>query len=177
MVSPNYGAFMRSLAEYEPFLKVLSASEDQLEKQRHMEYVSRFLVHTYLPYDGKLDVEEFIDEGIVELAQKGETNDAGSTFRKTFELLNGAYGDGALKRIQNGVPHGRVGLAALECIAVGVAKNLTAIEAKQTPLDYVRKRIAEFWQAPQLSFFFSAGLRGTIRLQRTVPFGTEWFST
>ncbi len=35
MVSAQYATFMRTLAELEDFLTVLSASEDQIEKQRH----------------------------------------------------------------------------------------------------------------------------------------------
>ena len=145
------------------------------QQQRHMEYVSRFLVHTFLPYDGKLDVEEFIDDGIVKLAQAGETTNAGTTFRTTFDLLKNSYGDNALRRFVNGAPSGRVGLVALECIAVGVARNLTAIQAKSEPVEFVRRRISEFWQSPNLPQFFSAGLRGTARLQRTVRFGMDWF--
>jgi len=59
MVNRQYAAFVRTLAESETFKRVLAASEDQIEKQRHMEYATRFLVHTYVPYDGKLDVEEY----------------------------------------------------------------------------------------------------------------------
>jgi hypothetical protein len=46
MVSAPYGQFVRELASYEPFRTTLAASEDQLEKQRDMEYATRFLVHT-----------------------------------------------------------------------------------------------------------------------------------
>ena len=80
MVSPLYHHFMRNCAQRQSYLTVLSASPDQLEKQRDIEYVSRFLVHTYSRYDGKLDVEEFIDKGIVELAVAGERNIAARTF-------------------------------------------------------------------------------------------------
>jgi len=177
MVNRQYATFMRGLAESEPFLTILSASEDQIEKQRHMEYVSRFLVHTYLPYDGKLDVEEFIDEGVVTLATANETQQAGATFNATFNLLNQSYSTDALRRFQDGVPTGRVGLAAFEGIAVGIAKNIANIQGKANPVDYVRQRINEFWQAPDVQNFFTAGLRGTIRIQRTVPFGTAWFAT
>src|SRR6185437_10038494 len=86
MVNSAYAAFMRELAESTSFLAVIAASEDQIEKQRHMEYVSRFLVHTYVPYGGKLDVEEFIDEGIVKLATANETKRAGAAFHATFNL-------------------------------------------------------------------------------------------
>lgn len=176
MVNGQYAAFMRGLAESQPFLTVLAASDDQIEKQRHMEYVSRFLAHTYIPYDGKLDVEEFINESVVTLATANETQQAGVTFSATFNLLNQAYGADALRRFQNGAPAGRVGLAAFEGIAVGIAKNIANIELKPNPVEYVRQRISGFWQAPEVANFFVAGLRGTIRIQRTVPFGAAWFA-
>jgi hypothetical protein len=177
MVNSQYAAFMRGLADSQSFLTVLAASEDQLEKQRHMEYASRFLVHTYVPYDGKLDVEEFIDEGIVNLATANETQQAGATFQATFNLLNQAYGGNSLRRLQDGNPIGRVVLAAFEVIAVGVAKNIANVQGKPNPVDYVRQRINDFWQAPDIQNFFVPGLRGTIRIQRTVPFGANWFAT
>lgn len=176
MVNGGYAAFMRGLAESEPFLTVLAASDDQIEKQRHMEYVSRFLAHTYIPYDGKLDVEEFINESVVTLAGANETLQSGATFNATFNLLNQAYGADALRRFQNGAPGGRVGLVAFEGIAVGIAKNLANVQDKPNPVVYLRQRISEFWQAPDVAGFFAAGLRGTIRIQRTVPFGTAWFA-
>ncbi len=177
MVNASYAAFMRGLAQRPSFLTVLSASADQVDKQRDMEYVSRFLVHTFVTYDGTLDVEEFIDNGIVTLAAAGEVQHAANAFNATFDLLEQAFGANALRRRQNGVPSGRVGLAAFEGIAVGIAKNLPNVQAKANPVMYVRQRIDEFWQSPDVQNFFTAGLRGTVRIQRTVPFGTEWFAT
>lgn len=176
MVDSGYAKFMRELADFKDFRVVLAATDEQIEKQRHMEYVSRFLVNTFVPYNGKLDVEEFIDEGIVELATANETTKAGATFRETFELLNLAYGADSLRRFENGSPSGRVGLAAFEGIAVGIARNLRTIKKKAKPADYVRQRIKAFWEAPDVQEFFTAGLRGTIRIQRTVPFGAKWFA-
>ncbi|HUP82067.1 MAG TPA: DUF262 domain-containing protein [Pirellula sp.] len=177
MVNRDYADFVRVQAEFNAFLTVLAASEDQIEKQRHMEYASRFLVHTYVPYDGKLDVEEFIDEGIVKLATANETQRASMTFRATFDLLNKAFGEKALRRFQDEDAVGRVGLAAFECIAVGIAQNLGTIQSKPDPVKYVRQRIFEFWQSPSIQSFFVPGLRGTVRIQRTVPFGRAWFSS
>ncbi len=176
MVNSHYASFVKSLAGSESFLTVLSASEDQIEKQRHMEYATRFLVYTYIPYDGKLDVEEFIDKGAIQLATENETQQAGETFHTTFNLLNQAYGENSLRRLQNGNHTGRVGLAAFECIAVGIAKNIYNIQVKANPVEFVRQRIMEFWQTPDTNNFFTSGLRGTTRIQRTIPFGTEWFA-
>jgi hypothetical protein len=177
MVDPGYFGFMKQLSDDPNFLLTTAPTEDQMEKQRHVEYVSRFLVHTYVHYDGRLDVEEFIDQGIVKLAEAKETAVAGPTFTKTFELLAQAHGANALRRFVHGVPGGRVGLAAFETIAVGIAKNIQNVQGKQDPVGYVRQRIIELWQAPEFNQFFSSGLRGTIRIQRTIPFGANWFAT
>jgi hypothetical protein len=176
MVNNDYAKFMRALAESHDFRSVLSASSDQLEKQRDMEYVSRFLVHTFVPYDGKLDVEEYIDQGVVTLATQNETQQAAKAFNATFSLLNQSFGSDALRRQQNGEPTGRVGLAAFECIAVGMAKNISNIQSKSNPVEYVRDRINNFWAQPEIDNFYSSGLRGTVRIQRTIPFGSAWFS-
>lgn len=176
MVNAEYAKFIKSLSEYASFKKVMAASEEQIEKQKLMEYATRFLVHTYVPYDGKLDVEESIDEGIVYLATANETQQAGATFNATFSYLEQAFGENALRRMVNGSFIGRVGLAAFESIAVGIAKNITNIQAKADPVDYVRQRIEAYWQSPEILNFFVSGLRGTTRLQRTLPFGVEWFA-
>jgi hypothetical protein len=95
-----------------------------------MEYLARYLVHTHINFDGKLDLEEFIDKSIVELAAAVPTQPVRDTFEGTFALLNAAYGENALRGFNNGHPTGRVLLAAYECIAIGIARNLTAIQAK-----------------------------------------------
>lgn len=176
MVNSNYAEFMHRLADFADFRTVLAATEDQIEKQRHMEYVSRFLVHTYIDFPGGVDVEQFIDEGIVMLATAGETRAADETFKGTFRLLKKSFGKNALRRFQNGAPGGRVGLAAFEVIAIGIARNFERIQRKSDPVDFVERRIKAFWTAPAVEDFFAAGLRGTIRIQRTIPFGTRWFA-
>lgn len=177
MVNSEYASFIRRLSETDYFLTVLAANDDQIEKQRHVEYVSRFLVHTFIPYDGRLDVEEYIDEGIVTLATANETRLAEETFSKTFNLLRDANGGNALRRLQNNQPTGRVGLVAFEVIAIGIAKNIDHIMRKANPVEFIQQRITEFWANQEFQNLISAGMRGTTRIQRTIPFGNMWFST
>src|SRR3954471_622547 len=73
--SPGIQAESFARNPYKTFLAVLAASDDQIERQRHMEYASRFLVHTYIPYDGKHDVEDYIDEGMIQLAGNNLTQE------------------------------------------------------------------------------------------------------
>jgi len=177
MINRDYFRSVKASAEQEAFRSVVSVSDEQAEKQRHMELAVRFLVHTQVPYDGRLDVEEYIDEGIVTLSQNGDPAAAALLINQTFQLLHDVAGSNALRRFQNGAHGGKVGLVGLEGIAVGVAKNLHAILAlgPVASRDFVRERMENFWAQPATATFTSLGLRGTVRIQRTVPFGEAWF--
>jgi len=175
MVNGNYYRAVKAAAEQLPFQTVISVTEDQIERQRHMELAVRFLVHACVPYDGTLDVEEYIDDGIVELAGKSDGAAAADLINRTFTLLNAVAGKDALRRFEDGHHIGKVGLVGLEGIAVGVAKNLDAILALAAPQDFVRTKLRTFWNQPQAENFTSPGLRGTTRIQRTVRFGEAWF--
>lgn len=175
MVNKNYFLFLKELVDLPDYRKVISLTDDQIERQRHLELTVRFLVHSYIPYDGKLDVEEYIDEGIVQLATNGVQPEVESRFTDTFGLLSRTFGADALRRFDGQRHVGRVGLVAFECIAVGIGKNIAAIRMLQNPDEFVRERIRSFWKQREIEQFLSQGMRGTTRIQRTVPFGENWF--
>lgn len=177
MINGNYFRAVKLAAEQPAFRSVISVTDEQADRQRHLEMAVRFLVHAKVPYDGRLDVEEYIDDGIVSLAQGGDHVGATDLMSRTFQLLDAVTGADSLRRIQNGAPIGKVGLVGLEAIAVGVAKNLDAILAlgHDDAILFVRGKIAGFWAEPEIGNFSSPGLRGTTRIQRTVPFGEAWF--
>jgi hypothetical protein len=175
MVNADYYRAIKVAAEANSFLTVTGLSESQTEKQRHIEMAVRLLVHTFIEYDGKLDVGEYIDEGIVKLATIGDVQAATSTINSTINLLHQAAGENALRRFDGGTYSGRVGLVGLEAIAVGVAKNLIAIQQQPDPVGFVRDKSQAFWDQPDVASFVSPGMRGTTRIQKTVPFGAKWF--
>lgn len=175
MVNADYFRSVKASAEREPFRTLSGVTEDQEDKQRHVELAVRFLVHCLVPYQRTLDVEEYIDEGIVRLAQVGDARHASDLIDRTFDLLRHAAGPDALRRYENGRHTGKVGLIGLEGIAVGVAKNIDAINSLSNPNEFVRTKALQFWSQPETERFISPGLRGTTRIQRTVPFGEAWF--
>jgi len=175
MVNGEYYRAVKAAAEREQFQAVIAITEDQIERQRHMEFAMRFLVHSYVPYDGKLDVEEYIDDGIVRLAGSDDGLGGVDLINKTFALLNLVAGRDTLRRFEDGHHIGKVGLVGLEGIAVGVAKNIDAILALPDPVEFARGKIRTFWVQPETESLTSPGLRGTTRIQRTVPFGEVWF--
>lgn len=176
MVNPLYANYLTELASNQDFLTVLNITDEQRERQRHLEYVSRFHVYTYIEHDGKLDIEEYIDDGIVRLATNNEVVESRETFDEVFKLLNAAFGSDALRRLDENRPVGRVGLAAFEMIAVGIGSNINFISGLQDPISFVREKIQNLWADPTVPSFFSSGLRGTTRISRTIPFGKNWFS-
>jgi hypothetical protein len=113
---------------------VISATDDQIEHQKHMECATRFLVRSYIPYDGKLDVKEYIDLGIFELAENEISEETRGRFRDTFQILYNAFGENALRRIDSDKHTGKGGLVAFECIAVGLGGNITAIHKLSKPI-------------------------------------------
>ncbi len=176
MVNGAYYRAVKAAAEQQVFQSVLGISEDQLERQRHMEYAVRFLVHAEIPYDGTLDVEEYIDEGVVRLAAGTDGSAAQSLIDRTFSLLDAVAGKNALRRFEDGSYKGKVSLVGLEAIAVGVAKNIDAIMAQPDPQTFIRERIEGFWKQPKVDTFTSLGLRGTTPLSRG-PFLSNSAST
>lgn len=175
MVNADYFRAVKAASESHAFRTVTAVTEDQFARQHHMELAVRFLVHTCISYNGTLDVEEYVDEGIVQLATQGDVEQSTLLISRTFDLLNQVAGKDVLRRRQDGIAGGKVGLVGLEGIAVGVAKNLEEILALDSPIDFVDRRINEFWNHPDSRNLTSPGLRGTVRIRRTVPFGEERF--
>lgn len=175
MVNSEYFKFLRSLSQLPDFRTVIALTEEQEERQKHLEYVSRFLSHAYIPYDEKLDVEEYIDEAVQALAAVGESTEAKECFNFAFRILNEIAGSNSLRRHTNGQPTGRMGLAAFESIAVGIGRNYKAIKDLPDPPAFVKQRIAELWNSPEIAAFSTAGVRGTLRISKSVPFGDNWF--
>ena len=175
MVNAAYFREIRNSAEKENFKTLTRVSESQAEKQRHIEWACRLLVQTLIPYDRSLDVGEYVDEGIITLAEIGKLKEPSRLIDGTFDLLKSASGDDALRRISPDGHSGRVSLVGLDCIATGVAKNLKAIKKLPEPEKFVIEKIEKFWLQPEIETFVTPGLRGTIRIQRTIPFGDQWF--
>lgn len=175
MVNADYFRGIKAAAETDQFLAVTGLTESQTEKQRHVEMAVRLLVHTFIDYDGKLDVGEYIDEGIVNLATHGDVGKANTTINSTISLLHQAAGGDALRRFDGQGYSGRVGLVGLEAIAVGVARNLDAIQRLPDPAEFVRNKSQGFWGQAEVAGFVSPGMRGTTRIQKTIPFGSDWF--
>jgi hypothetical protein len=70
----------------------------------------------------------------------------------------------------------RFSLRALEGIVVGLARHKSEIEQLANADEFVMARVSTFWDQPEIYTMAAPGLRGTVRLQRSVAFGARWFN-
>ena len=176
MLDEEFSALMTRLAEDENFVALTGLSDDAIQRQRHMELVSRFIVYTFVEYDGVLDIEEFIDEGLMEVIRKWDYEKVSETFEKTFAIIRASAGDGALRRFNDGRFTGKFGYTGFELVAVGVARNINTIVSRRNAKRWLKGRIEKLWSDGHPDELVRGGMRGTTRISKTIPFGEDWFS-
>jgi len=168
---------IRQLAQTELVEKIFSLTPDQKNAQRNIEYIVRVIVHTYIDYDNKLDVQEFLDSSIVDILTTKAPEEVLGTVQWAIEILFRLFGDRALFPTEDALEGvaSRFSLRALEAIVVGLTRNHLQILALPDPDDFVRNKVRDFWTQPDIASMSASGLRGTVRIQRTVPYGELWF--
>lgn len=169
---------LRKIATAPEFRRLFNVTEDQHQRQKDLEYLVRLIVHANVDYSPVMDVEEYLSNGILEVIETGKQTDVIDGANWTVETLLRVGGGDALMPPEDraeGIGR-RFSLRALEVIAVGISKNRNAILAHPAPDRYMEERIAQFWRNPVAAELSSAGLRGTARIQRSVPLGAEWFN-
>ncbi|WP_346897643.1 DUF262 domain-containing protein [uncultured Roseibium sp.] len=169
---------IRGFTQRHDFKQIFQISGEQERNQKDVEYAVRLIAHTFKEFDRTLDVQEFLDSAIVDIISSREQDEVVETITWVVETLQRTLGERALfppAEVAGGVAP-RFSLRALEAVAVGIARNKAAIMALGNSDDYIRERIASFWQQPEVPEMSASGLRGTVRLQRTIPFGSQWFN-
>jgi Protein of unknown function DUF262 len=169
---------LRQFAGREDFKKIFSLTEEQRKKQEDLKLAVRLVVHTYKDLPKGTDVQEFLDQAILEVMDEHDADAVLEQVGWPVETLYRLFGDKALippKERVEGIA-ARFSLRALEGIAVGLARNKDAILAKSNSDKFVKNKVAAFWKQQQVADMSTPGFRGTDRLQRSVPFGSQWFN-
>ena len=178
MISAKRFKRMRKLSKNPSFLKLLHLSKTAAENQAAMDFVTRFFVFSYIEYDKSWDIEEYLDNGIIEIAtsDKSELDKMIDVFNRTVGILEATGEENILRRFKDNKFQGRVGQAAFETIFLGIARNIDTIESKTNPDKYILDRAKKLWTSSDIHDFTKAGQRGTDRIQKTIEFGGAWFS-
>lgn len=179
MINKTFYDFIKRLSEKPFFRSVADISENEKKQQRYMELVLRYFVTKLIPYNGKLDVNEYLDEGMGSLATNPGFNylEEENTFDSVFELLDRSLGKKAFKKYENGQSSGKFLLAAYEGITKGVTENLAAIK-QFTPdqqVAFIIDRVSSIYNQREFTSNSGGGVRGTTRLSSVLDFGKVWF--
>ncbi len=177
LADPEFTNELRSFARRKPFQEIFRITEDQTQNQKDLEYAVRLVVHTYEEFQQGRDVQEFLDQAILKVMGEHCSDVVLNQTGWSVETLYRIFGRKALIPPEDRPPGiaPRFSLRALEGICVGLARHKDAILATEDPDGFVRAKVGDFWHQPEVADMSAPGLRGTVRLQRSVAFGSRWF--
>ena len=169
---------LRKFAQREDFTRLCKITDEDKKTQGDLEYAVRLAVHTYKEFPKGSDVQEFLDQAILEVMDEHKKEDVIDQIGWSISTLFRLFGESALISPEN-QPNSisrRFSLRALEGIAVGVARNKKAILDLSHSDAFIIKKVQDFWTQPEVKGMSALGLRGSSRLQKSVPFGSTWFN-
>jgi len=178
-VNSNFYKWLKTTAETKPFLDTLSITTNAEKQQKNIELALRFFVVRSKPYEGKLDINEYLDDGAIYLA----TSDSISydqeldIFERTFSLIDRALGEDAFRRFNGHKFLGGFLISGFEALSNGISMNLKNIEAlgQDGAIEFIQEKTKMLWSNGEFKEFTKAGTRGTTRLQNLIPFSNEFF--
>lgn len=169
---------LKDLVARDDFRDVFHVNEDQKKTQKDLEYAVRLVVHSFRDFPTGRDVQEHLDQAILDVMGECSVDDVLERIGWTIGTLHRLFARDALVP-PVAAPPGiapRFSLRALEGIAVGISRNKEGILATDDPDGFIREKVSEFWNQQEVTEMSAAGLRGSVRISRSVPFGAQWFN-
>jgi len=168
-INPVFYSQIKELSSNADFISTLSLSESKKEQSADLELIIRFLAYRNHPYEGRLDINEYLDKATVQLCQDQNFNfrREKEIFEKTFSLLNQAASSDAFKRRR-----GNFSIAAYEFATLGLSKYL---ENKEADSDWVKTKLATMQALPDFETYTAAGITGPRRLSNLIFTQAETF--
>lgn len=177
MLSKPFHRWLTTLTTNTHFTSTISQTDSALKKQSGLELALRFIAFRNVKYQKKLDVHEYLDAALVQLAtdENLSLTEEGRVFEQTFRLLDEALGNNAFKKWDGTRFQGMFLLSVFEVLATGVSKNLGLIQQMQSEQqkEFVVQKAKELWGNPTFQANSGAGIRGTTRLTNLLPLADQ----
>ena len=180
MVNPEYYTMLKTLAIDPSFQTTTAQTENAIEKQANVELVLRFFAFRNHPYVPGLDVHEYLDEALIEMAEPDSAVDweaESKCFKTTFSMLNDALSDNAFKRWDGASFSGKFLMSMFETVAFGISQNLDGLKnmENEDATSFIVDRSKQLWSDVDFTNNSGAGVRGTTRLAKLLPMAVEKF--
>jgi len=176
-INKEFYDWLVALSKRASFIRTTRQTETALDREAGTELVLRFLAFRLVPYQGGLDVHEYLDDALFQLASEGGIDMVaeGEIFAKTFDYLEAAMGASAFQKWNGNEFTGKFLMSIFEVVSTGVSKNLASLEA-MPPDERSRCLIAKakaLQGEPTYSQYSGAGVRGTTRLSKLLPIAED----
>jgi hypothetical protein len=178
MLDKTFQTWLVNCAEHPTFKTATCQTEAGIEKQTHIELALRFFAFRHIPYKPGLDVHEYLDDALAQLINLTTFDRTAerAIFHRTFDLLSSTLGDAAFKRWNGTEFSGKFLQSVFEVVALGVSKNIDAIEAlDHNKSVFIIKRGKDLWSDDIFNKYSGAGVRGTTRLAKLIPLANEFY--
>lgn len=156
-----------------PFVVTTDQTDTALESEAGTELALRFFAFRSVPYRPGLDVHEYLDRALMEMATNPNYDlvSEGKVFERTFQFLCDALENRAFKRWNGQAFSGKFLMSVFEVLATGVSWNLDALAAMQAKErnEFIKKKARSLWKNNIFVTNSGAGVRGTTRLTRLLP--------
>jgi hypothetical protein len=179
MLDKEFYDWLAERARNPDFVETIDQTEYALKQQSAMELALRFFVFRNVPYEAGLDVHEYLDNAMIEIAT-GESfnrNSETDVFNRTFNLLHRTLGDKSFKRWNGTEFVGKFLMSMFEVVATGVSRNLVAIEEMDDVggRNFIIGKSKALWEDLVFQRNSGAGIRGTTRLTNLLPIAEPYF--
>lgn len=179
MLNRNFHQWLLDCSSNRDFLETVRQTDSSAKKQYNMELALRFFAYRNIPYNNALDVHEYLDGALIDLATKNNIDLAKEEdlFQKTFSLLRETLGENTFKRWDGKKFLGMFLLSVYEVMAIGVSRNIDAIEALPQGERgvFIIEKAKALWNDPIFQKNSGAGVRGTTRLSNLLPLAEDFF--
>ena len=176
LTSRDFTQRLREFVTKDDFRKVFRVTEEQRLIQKDLEYAVRLVVHTFKDFPKGRDVRSFTMR-ILEVMMERSPDEVLAQVGWSVETLQRLLGDKALIPPDDRPEEiaQRFSLRALEVSPSAITRNKGAIAILADPDAFIREKVTGFWQQSEVADMSAPGLRGSVRLQRSVTFGSKWF--
>lgn len=178
MLNEDFHSWLKARADNVHFKNTTAQTENALESQQDIELVLRFVVFRHFQYDTRLDVHEYLNDSLIQLAthQPLDYTRELEIFEKTFEILDDALGNNAFKKWDGNGFRGKFLLSVFEVMVTGISLNLDQIEGlgRSQAVEHVRAKAKELWDSETFQKYSGPGVRGTQRLRKLLPFAESF---
>lgn len=172
-INNDFFNWLVELSQYDAFVETTRQTPTALEAQAGVELVLRFIAFRNVEYQAGLDVHEYLDDALINLAsnQKFDREVEGLVFKNTFAFLNDALGDKAFQRWDGKSFSGKFLMSIFEVLAIGLSKNLPEYQAmsKNERNEKIEEKARDLYSSPVFVGNSGAGVRGTTRLSKLLP--------